>query len=122
MRKANGAVSFDSTEVKFKLDQKTGEPTSLEAKKALEVHSTIEELMVFANSTVAEKIYKTFPSAAFLRRHAEPDPRKTEQLDEILTKLGVHTEIASTKADPIPPNKFSASLVNDKPHTLCGDR
>jgi exoribonuclease R len=123
-RQADGAVSFDSAEIKFKLDKATGQPTSVKAKKPLEVHSTIEEMMVFANSTVAEKIDQTFPGAAFLRRHAEPDPRKAEQLNGILAGLEVESKKSNSgvgktggagegraaKDYRMLPDKFSANL------------
>jgi exoribonuclease R len=92
-RRENDAVSFESHEVKFKLDSTTGKPKEVRTKTPLEVHSTIEEMMVVANSTVATRIYATFPLTAFLRRHAAPDPRKTDRLQALFDDLGVPKKI-----------------------------
>ena len=37
------------------------------------IHETIAQMMIFANSTVAEFIYTTFRDRALLRRHEDPE-------------------------------------------------
>ena len=107
-RKAGGAMSFDSTEVKFKLNKTTGEPAHVKSKLQLEVHSTIEEMMILANSTVAEKIIRTFPSASLLRRHAEPDLQKAGELYEILTNVGKDKKSAVVTSETFASNLHHA--------------
>jgi exoribonuclease R len=41
-------------------------------KESMEVHSMVEEFMVWANEEVAEKIYQCHPDCALLRHHPYP--------------------------------------------------
>jgi ribonuclease R len=53
----NGAISFETTEVKFKLDE-TGKPTGVYVKERKDAHKLIEDYMLLANRKVAELIAK----------------------------------------------------------------
>ena len=53
----NGAVNFETVEVKFKLDEK-GTPLGLMVKERKDIHKLIEEFMLLANKYVAEFIFK----------------------------------------------------------------
>jgi ribonuclease R len=53
----NGAISFESTEVKFKLDE-SGKPTGVYVKERKDAHKLIEDFMLLANKKVAEFIAK----------------------------------------------------------------
>jgi ribonuclease R len=53
----NGAISFESTEVKFKLDE-TGKPIGVYVKERKDAHKLIEDFMLLANRKVAEFIAK----------------------------------------------------------------
>jgi ribonuclease R len=53
----NGAISFESTEVKFKLDE-TGKPIGVFVKERKDAHKLIEDYMLLANKKVAEFIAK----------------------------------------------------------------
>jgi len=53
----NGAISFESTEVKFKLDEK-GKPVGVYVKERKDAHKLIEDFMLLANKKVAEFIAK----------------------------------------------------------------
>ncbi len=76
-RLAAGAIDFDRVEVKFEIDE-TGKPLSVYFKESKEANKLIEEFMLLANRTVAEKIgkvpknkkAKVFP----YRIHDLPDP------------------------------------------------
>ncbi|MBB2151242.1 ribonuclease R [Pedobacter gandavensis] len=52
-----GAISFESTEVKFKLDE-TGKPIGVYVKERKDAHKLIEDYMLLANRKVAEFIAK----------------------------------------------------------------
>lgn len=52
-----GAISFESTEVKFKLDE-LGKPTGVYVKERKDAHKLIEDYMLLANRKVAEFIAK----------------------------------------------------------------
>ncbi|GGI28433.1 ribonuclease R [Pedobacter mendelii] len=51
----NGAISFESTEVKFKLDE-NGKPIGVYVKERKDAHKLIEDYMLLANRKVAEFI------------------------------------------------------------------
>ncbi|MCX2480408.1 ribonuclease R [Pedobacter sp. MC2016-15] len=53
----NGAISFESTEVKFQLDE-TGKPIGVYVKERKDAHTLIEDFMLLANKKVAEFIAK----------------------------------------------------------------
>lgn len=52
-----GAIAFEKTEVRFKLDEK-GKPTGIYLKESKEANKLIEEFMLLANRSVAELIGK----------------------------------------------------------------
>lgn len=56
-RLAAGAIDFDRIEVKFEIDE-TGKPLSVYFKESKEANKLIEEFMLLANRTVAEKSVK----------------------------------------------------------------
>ncbi len=77
-----GALELASTEVKFKLEQQTKDPTGIgtayvplssltnfiaEQYQMRETNSMVEEFMLLANVAVAEKNFSHFPSFALLR-------------------------------------------------------
>ena len=53
----NGAISFESTEVKFKLDE-NGKPLGVYVKERKDAHKLIEDFMLLANRKVAEFVAK----------------------------------------------------------------
>ncbi|GGE65913.1 ribonuclease R [Pedobacter psychrotolerans] len=53
----NGAISFESTEVKFKLDG-SGKPIGVYVKERKDAHKLIEDYMLLANRKVAEYVAK----------------------------------------------------------------
>ncbi len=50
-----GAINFDRYEVKFEIDEQ-GKPVSVYFKESKDANKLIEEFMLLANRTVAEKI------------------------------------------------------------------
>ncbi|MBI2046146.1 MAG: ribonuclease R [Parcubacteria group bacterium] len=85
-----GAIDFDSTEVRFELDQE-GKPIAIHTKPRLETNKLIEEWMLLANKRVAEFIGKKDEHAAkaFLYRiHDLPNEEKIQELGLFLKTLG----------------------------------
>ncbi|EEB08834.1 3'-5' exoribonuclease subunit Dis3 [Schizosaccharomyces japonicus yFS275] len=80
----NGALNLASPEVKVQMDNETSDPMDIEIKQLLETNSLVEEFMLLANISVAQKIYETFPQTAVLRRHAAPPASNFEALQDIL--------------------------------------
>jgi exosome complex exonuclease DIS3/RRP44 len=68
-RMAAGALNLASPEVKIHLDSaESSDPVDVEQKELRETNSLVEEFMLLANISVAQKIQETFPHTAVLRR------------------------------------------------------
>lgn len=101
-RLAAGAIDFDRVEVKFEIDE-TGKPLSVYFKESKEANKLIEEFMLLANRTVAEKIgkvpknkkAKVFP----YRIHDLPDPDKLENLNWFINRFGYKIRTSGTKTE-----------------------
>ena len=67
-RMAAGALNLASPEVKIHLDSsESSDPVDVEQKELRETNSLVEEFMLLANISVAQKIQDTFPQTAVLR-------------------------------------------------------
>ena len=90
-RFASGAIDFQQAQVHFRLDD-DGKPLSVYFSESNESHQLIEEFMLLANRTVAEKIGKKTPNSTpktfVYRIHDEPNPEKLTMLAKFVTKLG----------------------------------
>jgi len=53
-----------------------------------ETNSTVEEFMLLANTTVAEKILHRFPAISVLRRHQTPKQKEIRDLKLLMQELG----------------------------------
>ena len=56
------------------MDSETHDPIDLQTKELRETNSMVEEFMLLANVSVAQKIYDEFPEFALLRKHPAPPP------------------------------------------------
>jgi len=90
-RMNQGALSFDKTEVKFKLDDKAN-PVGVYIKESKDANKLIEEFMLLANKKVAEFIGKKKENnkeKTFVYRvHDEPNIDKLTALQGIIAKFG----------------------------------
>lgn len=95
-----GALNLASPEVKVHMDSETSDPNEVEIKSLFETNSLVEEFMLFANISVARKIYDAYPQTAMLRRHAPPPVTNFELLNDILRvrKPGFAVSLESSKA------------------------
>lgn len=101
-RLAAGAIDFDRVEVRFEIDE-TGKPLSVYFKESKEANKLIEEFMLLANRTVAEKIgrvpknkkAKVFP----YRIHDLPDPDKLENLSGFISRFGYKIRTSGSKTE-----------------------
>ena len=101
-RMAAGAVDFDRVEVRFETDEK-GKPLSVYFKESKEANKLIEEFMLLANRTVAERIgkvakdkkAKVFP----YRIHDLPDPDKLENLNWFVNRFGYKIRTSGSKTE-----------------------
>ena len=101
-RMAAGAVDFDRMEVRFEIDSQ-GKPLSVYFKESKEANKLIEEFMLLANRTVAERIgkvpkdkkAKVFP----YRIHDLPDPDKLENLNWFANRFGYKIRTSGSKTE-----------------------
>lgn len=61
-------------------------------------HEMIEELSHKTNAVIAEKIFKTMPDRALLRRQANPNPRRLQTFAERMANIGIDIDISSSAA------------------------
>ncbi len=91
----NGAISLDTQEVKFKLDE-TGHPIGVYKKVRGATHHMIEELMLLANRKVAEHIAtrESHADEVFVYRiHDAPDADRMDDLHMFLKRVGYHVKV-----------------------------
>ena len=90
-RMARGAVNFETTEVKFRLDAK-GKPLEVVPKVRKEAHKLIEEFMLLANRAVATYVFKsrkgTEKNTFVYRTHDFPDPEKVADFAKFAAQFG----------------------------------
>jgi ribonuclease R len=90
-RMKDGAINFSSQEVRFKLDE-NGKPLGIVIKESKESHQLIEEFMLLANRTIAEKVstikISGKPVPFPYRVHDQPDEEKLIPFVEFAKKYG----------------------------------
>ena len=86
----NGAIAFESDEVKFKLDE-DGTPIGVFVKERKDAHLLVEDFMLLANKEVAAYMAKKEKGAIpfVYRIHDLPDPEKVEKFSSFALELGV---------------------------------
>ena len=98
----NGAVNFDRVEVKFNIDE-NGKPLSVFFKESKDANKLIEEFMLLANRTVAEKIGKVGKdkkAKTFVYRvHDLPDPEKLDNLSQFISRFGYRLKTSGSRND-----------------------
>lgn len=124
-RYKEGAINFESKEVKFHLDE-NAKPIGVYIKEAKEANWLIEEFMLLANRKVAEHIgatkkvkeggdhkgkSKLESARTFVYRvHDEPNPEKLNTFVEFVQKLGFKMRIGSRKALADSYNRLFAAI------------
>jgi len=97
-----GGINFDRYEVKFEIDEK-GKPISVYFKESKDANKLVEEFMLLANRTVAEKIGKApkgkKPKVLPYRIHDLPDPEKLDNLAQFIARFGYRLRTSGTKTD-----------------------
>jgi ribonuclease R len=90
-RFTKGAVNFETTEVKFKLDEK-GKPLAVIPKIRKDAHKLIEEFMLLANKRVATYVHsmkKGEEKNTFVyRTHDLPNPEKVSDFAQFAKQFG----------------------------------
>ncbi|GHA64541.1 ribonuclease R [Pontibacter akesuensis] len=107
----NGAISFETTEVKFNLDE-NGRPLSVYVKERKDAHKLIEEFMLLANKKVAEYVYnlgkgKKRPTMVY-RTHGNPDPDRLATFALFARKFGYKVDPEGDISDEL--NQLTADI------------
>lgn len=96
----NGAISFETTEVKFKLDE-SGKPTGVYVKERKDAHKLIEDFMLLANRKVAEFVSKKGKGKqkyTFVYRvHDSPKPESLANFALFAARFGYKINTKSDK-------------------------
>ena len=99
-RFAKGAMSFETVEVKFKLDA-AGKPLGMFPKIRKDAHKLIEEYMLLANKKVAEWVYDRKKggdkNTMVYRIHESPDTQKVQMFAAFIRKFGYKMQTESGK-------------------------
>jgi exosome complex exonuclease DIS3/RRP44 len=93
-----GALTLASAEVKFQIDTETHDPLDIGMYQIREANQMVEEFMLAANISVAEKILKHFPLCSLLRRHPSPTKEMLEPLLRTAVAVGISLDLSSSKA------------------------
>ena len=120
-RYKEGAINFESQEVKFRLDE-NAKPIGVYIKEQKEANWLIEEFMLLANRSVAERIGKVDraknkggkPQKArtfVYRVHDEPNPEKLNTFVEFVAKLGFKMKVGNRKALADSYNRLFADIA-----------
>ncbi|MGI4803586.1 MAG: ribonuclease R [Janthinobacterium lividum] len=96
----NGAISFETTEVKFKLDEQ-GKPLGVYTKERKDAHKLIEDFMLLANRRVAEFIGKkgkgkSKPTFVY-RSHDSPKEDNLLSFAQFASRFGYKINTSSDK-------------------------
>ena len=95
-----GAIDFDRAEVKFKLDE-NGKPLEVLFKEQKDANKLIEEFMLLANRSVAEKVGKPSgkqqPKTFVYRIHDIPNLEKLTNLSTFVSKFGYRIKTDTRK-------------------------
>jgi len=96
----NGAISFETTEVKFMLDDK-GKPTGVYVKERKDAHKLIEDFMLLANRKVAEFVSKKGKGkhkyTFVYRAHDSPKPEALASFAQFAARFGYKINTKSDK-------------------------
>ncbi|MCR4659264.1 MAG: ribonuclease R [Bacteroidales bacterium] len=100
-RYADGAINFETQEVKFQLDE-NAHPIGVYIREDREANWLVEEFMLLANRCVAAYIGdrhgQKSPAKTFVYRvHDEPNPEKLDTFVQFVAKLGYKMKLGSRK-------------------------
>ena len=117
----NGAISFESEEVKFHLDE-NGKPLGVYTKVRKEAHKLIEDFMLLANRKVAEFIGKQGKGKNKLpfvyRFHDVPNPETLTNFSQFASRFGHRLMIKSDKETAKSLNALMTKIEGTKEQNL----
>ena len=93
-RYKDGAISFESDEYRFTLDE-NGKPIEVVKKVRKEAHKMIEDYMLLANKTVAKHVYTKIKKTLPYRVHESPNIEKMAFFIQTAKKFGYNIDTKS---------------------------
>jgi ribonuclease R len=113
----HGAISFESVEIKFKLDEQ-GKPLGVYAKERKDAHKLIEDFMLLANKKVAEFIAKKGKGKQKLtfvyRSHDSPKEDALLNFSQFAMKFGYKIDTSSGRETAKSLNYLMADVEGKK--------
>jgi len=114
LRFKQGAITFETQEVKFRLDA-NGKPLGVYVKERKDAHKMIEEFMLLANRKVAEFVYnlkKTKPRFTMVyRTHDAPEPERLQTFALFAQKFGYKLKLENPKKISTELNNLSSEVM-----------
>ena len=113
-RKENGALSMETEEVKFKLDEK-GVPVEVYRKVRFDAHKLVEEFMLLANVAVAQYVHNLGEEdhVGVYRVHDLPDSDKMLNLATFLYNMGYNAPFKDDTIAQKDLNRVMSEMEND---------
>ena len=116
-----GAISFERSEVKFKIDEK-GKPLAVFFREHGKANELIEEFMLLANKRVAEKIGKKLKGGIakpfVYRIHDKPDIEKLTSFSEFVKRFGYSIKATTGKSASTAINNLLKQVEGKKEQNL----
>mmetsp|Transcript_21830 Transcript_21830/g.32416 ORF Transcript_21830/g.32416 Transcript_21830/m.32416 type:complete len:587 (+) Transcript_21830:1-1761(+) len=84
----NGSIKLDTVSVKFDLDPETDQPLDVHPYEVKTSNFLVEEYMLQANRSVAERIVEAFPMHSVIRAHPQPNQKKLEAFAAFCQSFG----------------------------------
>lgn len=117
-RISSGAITFDSTEVRFKLDENF-DPVGISFQTQRQANHLIEEFMLLANRKVSEFISKQQPAKTFIYRcHDQPDGEKLVALKGLVRQFGYDLNLKNSKTTTQSLNNLLSNVSGKKEEHL----
>ena len=114
LRFKQGAITFETQEVKFRLDA-NGKPLGVYVKERKDAHKMIEEFMLLANRKVAEFVFnlkKAKPRFTMVyRTHDAPEPERLQTFALFAQKFGYKLKLENPKKISTELNNLSSEVM-----------
>ena len=113
----NGAIDFETTEVKFRLDE-NGKPLEVYKKERLDTHKLVEDFMLLANREVAKFIIEEHEKRGeaplgIYRNHDLPASDRLADLSIFLKALGYELDVDKKEVTPKDIQKIITEATGD---------
>ena len=116
----DGAINFESDEVKFQLDKKN-RPIGVYVKQRKDVHMLIEDFMLLANRRVAQFIYKRGEEKEIpfvYRIHDHPDLDRVAQVGAFMELFGIEMNLSTPEEVSASYNMLAEKAKTDDTYKL----